>query len=78
MKRVPQDSGTERLVPQAELVRDVLNAGLRPRRVLRSGLMPDFMPKALAGAWRWVERGVEVAPGLNIFAAHNVVIAQKP
>jgi SAM-dependent methyltransferase len=78
MKRVPQDSGTERLVPQAELVRDVHRAGLEPQRVLRSGLMPDFMPKALAGPWRLVERIVEVTPGLNMLAAHNVVIARKP
>jgi len=78
MKRVPQDSGTERLVPQAELVLDVHRAGLHPQCVLRSGLMPDFMPKALARPWRLVERIVEVTPGLNVFAAHNVVIARKP
>jgi SAM-dependent methyltransferase len=78
MKRVPQDSGTERLVPQAELVLDVHRAGLKPDRVLRSGLMPDFMPKALAGLWRLIERVVEVTPGLNVLAAHNVVIARKP
>ena len=48
------------------------------RCVLRSGLMPDFMPAALAPSWRWVERAVEVTPGLNIFAAHNVIVAQKP
>ena len=39
--------------------------------------MPDFMPRQLAGPWRWVERAVEVTPGVNIFAAHNVVVARK-
>ena len=77
MKRVPQDSGDERLVPREELLHDVDVAGLQRFRVLRSGFMPDFMPKQLAGPWRWVERAVEVTPGLNIFAAHNVVVARK-
>jgi SAM-dependent methyltransferase len=77
MKRVPQDSGDERLVPREELLRDVRAAGLRSYKVLRSGLTPDFMPLWAMGPWRWLERLVEVTPGLNVFAAHNVVIAQK-
>ena len=77
MKRVPQDSGDERLVPQAELLADVRTAGLRPVRVLRSGFTPDFLPLWLMSVWRWVERAVEVTPGLNVLAAHNVVVARK-
>jgi hypothetical protein len=78
MKRVPQDSGDERLVPLAELLRDVHAAGLQPHDVFRSGFTPDFLPVWLAGVWRLVERGVEVTPGLNVLAAHNVVVARKP
>ncbi|MCA1647600.1 MAG: methyltransferase domain-containing protein [Chloroflexi bacterium] len=78
MKRVPQDSGDERLVPLAELLRDIQAAGLEPHRVFRSGFMPDFMPAVLAGVWGWIERIVEVTPGVNILAAHNVVCARKP
>jgi SAM-dependent methyltransferase len=78
MKRVPQDSGDERLVPLAELLRDIDAAGLQPYRVFRSGFMPDFMPASLAGLWRLVERAVEVTPGVNVLAAHNVVVARKP
>jgi SAM-dependent methyltransferase len=77
MKRVPQDSGDERLVPLAELLEDVRLAGLQPYRVFRSGFTPDFLPLAVAGIWRWVERTVEITPGLNILAAHNVVVARK-
>jgi SAM-dependent methyltransferase len=77
MKRVPQDSGDERLVPLAELLRDVAAAGLQPFKVFRSGFTPDFLPRALVGPWRWVERAVEVAPGVNVLAAHNVVVARK-
>jgi SAM-dependent methyltransferase len=78
MKRVPQDSGDERLVPRAELLADVRSAALDAHRVLRSGFMPDFMPRALTPAWRIVERTVEVTPVLNALAAHNVVVARKP
>jgi hypothetical protein len=65
-------------VPLAELLRDVDAAGLKQYEVFRSGFTPDFLPLQLAGSWRWVERFVEVAPGLNVLAAHNVVVARKP
>ena len=78
MKRVPQDSGDERLVPRAELLQDVRGAGLSLHRVFRSGFTPDFLPAALAGPWNVVERIVEVVPGVNVLAAHNVVVARKP
>ena len=78
MKRVPQDSGDERLVSLAELLEDVRVAGLRVERAFRSGFTPDFLPAALAGAWRWVEKSVEITPGVNALAAHNVVVARKP
>jgi SAM-dependent methyltransferase len=78
MKRVPQDSGDERLVPLAELLADVRASGLQAYRVLRSGFTPDFLPRSLAAPWRLVERCVEITPGLNVLAAHNVVVARKP
>lgn len=78
MRRVPQDSGDERLVPQAELLRDVAAAGLQVHHLMRSGFTPDFLPRWLAGAWLWVEWFVEVTPGVNVLAAHNVVVARKP
>lgn len=77
MRRVPQDSGDERLVPRSELLAAVRAAGLRPRRVFRSGFTPDFLPLPLYEPWRLVERVVEAVPGLNLLAAHNVVVAQK-
>jgi SAM-dependent methyltransferase len=78
MKRVPQDSGDERLVPLDELMGDVRRARLQPHRVFRSGFTPDFLPAPLATPWGWLERLVEITPGLNILAAHNVVVARKP
>jgi SAM-dependent methyltransferase len=78
MKRVPQDSGDERLVPRDELLQDTRAAGLQLHRVFRSGFTPDFLPAPLATPWGWVEKLVEVTPGVNVLAAHNVVVARKP
>jgi hypothetical protein len=65
-------------VPLAELFADVADAGLERYRALRSGFTPEFLPRDLMGVWRQVERIVEITPGLNILAAHNVVVARKP
>jgi SAM-dependent methyltransferase len=78
MKRVPQDSGNERLVPMSELLADVRAAGLRPVAARRLGLIPDFMPAKLMPAALAAERLVETVPPLSLLAAHNVVIARKP
>lgn len=77
MRRVPQDSGDERLVPLREILDDVRGAGLELVSARRMGLVPDFMPAALMPIWRRVEAVVESTPGLRNLAAHNVVVAQK-
>ena len=78
MKRVPQDHGDERLVSVWELLEATRQAGLKPVSAARTGLVPDFMPQALMPIWTRVERIVEASPVLSLFAAHNVVVAQKP
>lgn len=78
MKRVPQDHGDERLVSVWEILEGTRQAGLQPIRAARTGLVPDFMPSAMMPIWTQVERIVENNPVLSLFAAHNVVIAQKP
>jgi ubiquinone/menaquinone biosynthesis C-methylase UbiE len=77
MRRVPQDNGTERLVPMPELVANLGNAGAKVLRAERLGLMPDFVPRRLLGAAAAVEHMVEATPGLRRFCAHNVVLAVK-
>lgn len=77
MKRIPQDTGAERLVPQEEIVADLRAAGVTEIRAHRSGLVPDFTPPALLGLARAVEGVVEATPGLSLFCAHNVVVARK-
>jgi SAM-dependent methyltransferase len=78
MKRVPQDHGDERLVSVWEILDGVRQAGLHPVRAARTGLVPDFMPAAVMPVWTRVEQFVEANPVLSLFAAHNVVVAQKP
>ena len=77
MRRVPQDTGTERLVPLRELVAGLREAGADIVRTERLGLMPEFVPQRLLGPAAVVERTVEATPGLRRFCAHNVVLAIK-
>jgi hypothetical protein len=77
MKRVPQDTGAERLIPEEEIVAGLRGGGATPVKVQTSGLMPDFTPQPLTGAVAALERLVERTPGLNLFAAHNVILARK-
>jgi SAM-dependent methyltransferase len=77
MKRVPQDTGAERLIPEEEVVAGLKAGGATPVEVHTSGLMPDFTPRPLTGAVAALERLVERTPLLNRFAAHNVILARK-
>ena len=77
MARVPQDTGEERLVPQEEIVAGFAAAGATDVRAQRSGLVPDFTPPALLSLAELAETLVERTPGLNVFCAHNVVMARK-
>ena len=77
MKRVPQDTGAERLIPEQEVLDGLKAGGARPLITRPLGLMPDFTPKALTGAVAKVERFVEGVPVLNRLCAHNVILAVK-
>lgn len=77
MRRVPQDSGAERLIPLAEIVAGLEGAGARVVRRQRLGLLPEFVPRPLMPLARALERAVEQIPGLRCSCAHNVVLATK-
>lgn len=78
MRRVPQDNGTERLVPLPEIVAAIESAGATVARTQRLGLIPEFLPRRLLGPATAFERLVEATPGGRRFCAHNVVLAIKP
>jgi SAM-dependent methyltransferase len=77
MRRVPQDTGAERLVPLPELVAGLREAGADILCTERLGLMPEFVPRWLLGPAAAIERAVEATPGLRCLCAHNVVLAIK-
>jgi SAM-dependent methyltransferase len=77
MRRVPQDSGEERLIPLDELVGGLRAGGAEPVLVQQLGLVPDFTPPRLLGAAAWFERTAERTPLLRGRCAHNVVLASK-
>lgn len=77
MRRVPQDTGAERLIPEHEILAGLAAGGALPTLTAQLGLVPDFAPRALLPATAAVERVVEAVPGLRRLAAHNVVLAVK-
>ncbi len=77
MGKVPQDTGEERLIPEAEVL-DGLRAG--GATVLRSqplGLVPDFVPPRALPLAAGLERAVERTPVVRRLGAHNVVLATR-
>src|SRR5262245_64450911 len=77
MRRVPQDTGAERLIPVAEIMQGLRAGYARSIAVRRLGLVPDFVPAPLVGAAGVAERVAEALPLLRRFCAHNVVLAVK-
>jgi SAM-dependent methyltransferase len=77
MRRVPQDRGDERLIPQDEILGGLEEAGARPVLVAETGLVPDFTPRRALGLAAALERATERTPLLRRFCAHNVVLAEK-
>lgn len=78
MRRVPQDNGAERLIPMAELIAGLTDAGAVILRAERRSLMPEFVPERFMPLARAIERMAEMTPGARRFCAHNVVVARKP
>jgi SAM-dependent methyltransferase len=77
MKRVPQDDGTERLIPEEEIVGGLEAGGATIVGSSQLGLVPDFVPPSLIAVARAGEAVVERLPGLRRLCAHNVVLAAR-
>lgn len=77
MKRAPQDTGEERLIPAGEIETSLREAGVRETATAQSGFVPDFVPRLLMPLARLVETVAEHTPLLRRFAAHNVIVAVK-
>lgn len=77
MKKVPQDSGQERLIPLQEICLGLRQAGATSLEVFRKGFVPDFVPPFLLPALQGLERTLEGTPWVRRWAAHNVVVVRK-
>lgn len=77
MSRVPQDNGSERLIPETEIHSGLTGRGASIVHSAQLGLVPDFVPPSLLGPVGAIERFVEAVPGLRRLCAHNVVLAVK-
>ncbi|MET0902841.1 MAG: methyltransferase domain-containing protein [Acidimicrobiales bacterium] len=77
MEKVPQDDGSERLVPEDEIVDGLRAGGAEIVGRDQLGLVPDFVPRSLLRATQLTEKVVERAPGLRRLCAHNVILAQR-
>lgn len=75
MRRLPQDSGEERLVPLEEIL-SCLGGKVAAMEARRLGFVPDFVPRRLLWLFAALERVAEALPLVREFAAHNVVIAK--
>lgn len=75
MGRVPQDDGSERLIPEQEVLAGLSSGGARPISSAQLGLVPDFVPPRLLGVAQRAERMAELTPGVRRLCAHNVVLA---
>lgn len=78
MAKVPQDDGSERLVPEREVLDGLRAGGATPLLSVQLGLVPDFVPTGLLGIAAAGERVAERTPGLRRLCAHNVVLAAGP
>ena len=77
MRKAPQDSGEERLIPAGEFAETLRACGVSRIIMFQSGFMPPFMPRWLVGIASVFEILLEHTPLLSRLAAHNVIIARK-
>lgn len=75
MARVPQDDGSERLIPEQEVLAGLISGGATIVDSAQLGFVPDFVPPSLLGVAQAGERVAEHTPGLRRLCAHNVVVA---
>lgn len=76
MKKVPQDTGEERLIRSSEII-NYFKSGDYSFKIFKSGFIPDFAPKRLMRFCKKAEMILEYIPLVNFFAAHNVIVIKK-
>ncbi|MBI2252951.1 MAG: hypothetical protein HYU63_09490, partial [Armatimonadetes bacterium] len=77
MKKVPQDSGKERIVPISELLSNLKLYKYKELKIFYLGFIPDFISRKLLSLFQFLEKIVETLPLINKLSAHNVIIFKK-
>lgn len=77
MARVPQDDGSERLIPEREVLTGLAAGGAKVLSSEPLGFVPDFIPPRALAAMAKAEGAVERTPLLRRLCAHNVVVATR-
>lgn len=79
MKRVPQDSGDERLISHQEILGILAKqrSMIKSIRVMNSGFIPDFIPQFLMPLAGACETFLEKIPLVKNISAHNVILIQR-
>lgn len=78
MKRLPQDSGRERLVYLKEILGDLSKSrSIVKVKAQKLGFVADFIPESLLPIFKILELCLEKLPLVRRILAHNVVVAQK-
>jgi SAM-dependent methyltransferase len=77
MRRIPQDTGAERLVPLGEILAVLRGCPVTDILARRLGFVPDFVPARLLPLAARLEAFLERLPVTQALAAHNVVVARR-
>ncbi|MBP8980263.1 MAG: class I SAM-dependent methyltransferase [Syntrophobacterales bacterium] len=79
MKRVPQDSGEERIISHKEIVAILLKQKniIKSIKMINSGFVPDFVPQSLMPVFCIIENIFEKTPLIKRISAHNVFLIQR-
>jgi SAM-dependent methyltransferase len=77
MRRIPQDTGAERLVPLGEVLAVLRGCPVTDIKAQRLGFVPDFVPARLLPLAARLEALLERLPVTQALAAHNVVVARR-
>lgn len=75
MRKLPQDAGGYRMVSLGEILGTVRQlSSVSKIQVIRTGIIPDFLPRSLLSLAALLERGLEQMPFVRKVLAHNVVV----
>ncbi|MCM8786155.1 MAG: class I SAM-dependent methyltransferase [Candidatus Omnitrophica bacterium] len=77
MKRVPQDTGDEKLIPARIILKEFRKNKISVIKTIKTGFVPDFAPKQILPLLDFLEKGIQKIFPLNLILAHNVIVGKK-